>query len=252
MKKVLLTIGVFVLFLGGLAISANHPKTTEVTNVTLTTNKVNPVTLKNEVTEKKTIKRLEVPETDIILLSTEVNYATYVSVVNAINQKQKTSKEIYLLLDSPGGSVFDGAQIITAMEASKVPVNTVCIGLCASMAAMIHQHGVKRLMFDRAVLMFHPAAGGLRGSLEEMASQLQMVTRSVNKMDRYIAKRVGITEEEFKSQWLTQKWIDAEDSKNTNFSDGTVFIPLQLEMPVQASPFGNHARFKPFNVELTN
>src|SRR5258706_433270 len=60
----------------------------------------------------------------------------------------KDAKPMTLVINSPGGSVIDGAEIISAIEAAKGPVNTLCVQICASMAAMIHQYGAQRLMLD--------------------------------------------------------------------------------------------------------
>lgn len=145
-----------------------------------------------------------------------------------ITALSQTEKEIYILINSPGGSVIDGAQIISAMEASKVPVYTVCLEICASMAAMIHSYGVKRYAVDRSILMYHPAAGGLRGTLEQMQSQLTMISRYVNKMDAYISKRSGIPYEKFKSMTVSELWLDAEDALQKNLVDRIVNVNLHV------------------------
>ena len=82
---------------------------------------------------------------------------------------------MYVFIDSPGGSVLSGAQIISAIQAAKGPVNTLCVGICASMAAMIHQFGTNRLVLDRSFLMFHPASGGAEGEVDKMYSRLTTI-----------------------------------------------------------------------------
>jgi ATP-dependent protease ClpP protease subunit len=92
------------------------------------------------------------------------------------------------------------------------------------MAAIIHQYGKERFMVNRSLLMFHPAAGGLQGSVDQMRSRLGMIDRYVNKMDAYIAKRAGIPYDRFMVAILTEVWIDAEDSLALHFADKIVNV----------------------------
>lgn len=155
----------------------------------------------------------------------------------------KNHKPIYLLIDSPGGSVMDGAMIISAMEGAGVPVYTVCTKLCASMAFIIHQYGTKRFMVDRAVLMAHPASAGVEGTLEQMHSRLAFLERFTGKLNAGISKRAGLSAEQFKSQYLVEQWLDAEDSTNAHFNDSIVTVKvdggefsLSEILPPEAAP----------------
>lgn len=194
-----------------------------------TATNVTPVSLTS-----KQIKTLSLTEKDTVLIEGEIGEdAKYIA--QEITQKSLTNKELYILISSPGGSVLDGALIISAIEAAKIPVNTVCLDSCASMAAMIHGFGTKRLMVDRSILMFHPAAGGIRGTLEEMQSLLTTITNYVNKMDVYIANRAGLTEKQFHDMWVSQLWMDAETAVAKKFADG--YVNLNLESSKKKSVF---------------
>ena len=215
--------------------------TPSVTNNVITTQSNNVETNKVPVN----VKRIKVNDNDIITLFGEVDEVSALVLIKAINEHQN-SKELFLLLDSPGGSVFAGLTIITAMEASKVPINTVVTGLCASMCAMIHQHGVKRLMFDRATLMFHPASGGLGGTLEQMETRVNYISNVVKKMNERVAERSGLTFDEFKKMYLVEKWIDARDAVRDKFADGLVYIPMQIKI----EGFVPEEHLKKMNIEL--
>ena len=135
------------------------------------------------------------------------------------------SKEpIVILIDSPGGSVFSGEKILSAMEAVKSEIYTVCVGMCASMAAIIHQYGTKRLATDRSVLMFHDAAGMISGRVGEMLSLLNMIKRKIEKANHYIANRSKMSYDELVRLGANNLWIDAEDSLEKGFVDGLVRI----------------------------
>ena len=130
----------------------------------------------------------------------------------------------YILIDSPGGSVITGAAIISAIEAAEVPVHTVCLQLCASMGAMIHQYGKKRLNVNRSILMFHDASGGFNGPLQQILSQMGMINRYVDKMFRNVTKRSKQNHEEFLKRVGSEIWVDGEDSLAQNYSDGLVNV----------------------------
>lgn len=108
----------------------------------------------------KQVKYLNLVEDQTVEIYGEINESSE-AIAQKITSLAAKGKPIYLLINSPGGSVMDGALIISAIEASKAPVYTICTQLCASMAALIHQYGHTRYMVDRSILMFHPAAGGL-------------------------------------------------------------------------------------------
>lgn len=181
----------------------------------------------------KQLTRLTPKDDQVVTLYGEVGDNAE-GIANSILEKS-IKNPVYLLINSPGGSVLDGARILSAMEAAKSPVYTVCLQLCASMAAIIHQYGTERYMVDRSILMFHPASGSLSGNVFEMQSRLNWILRYTNKADVYIANRVGITVEQFKAQFDNEIWIDAEDSLNRKFTDKIVSVttkqPLTL-LPV--------------------
>lgn len=145
------------------------------------------------------------------------------AAVKQILDLGKSPEPIYIILNSPGGSVLDGAMVISAMEAAKGPVNTICVSMCASMAAMIHQYGTKRYMYDRSVLMFHPAAGGFEGTLDQMNSRLNLFKNYTLKLEQNVARRSGISWETYKAKSLVELWIDAEDSLSQGFADNIVY-----------------------------
>lgn len=145
-------------------------------------------------------------------------------IASVIRSASLKGEPIYLLIDSPGGSVVSGAAIVSAIQASPVPVYTVCLQVCASMAAMIHQYGTVRYMVDRSVLMFHNASGGFQGSFPQVESLFKTFDRYVNKMFLNAAKRSQQTFVEFKQKIQDDLWIDAEDSISEKYSDETISV----------------------------
>lgn len=185
----------------------------------LSTNKASPVE-----TKVNKIVHINNSSNNTITLRGEVNYASSMQVINDIRSKEKEGKELFLLIDSPGGSVVDGAMVLSAIENSKSKVNTVCLRLCASMGFMIHQHGNKRQALNRSILMAHHASGGARGEIPNAINLLATIQRYVDKMDAYIAKRSGHSLQDFEHMISNDMWIDAEDAKEKGFLDQIVSL----------------------------
>lgn len=242
MKKVLL-------FITGLALAwaivstvnsvwTPAPVTDQVTTLesvdpitTTTTNQAEPLSSKAPGSKRIHIVRPAGNRT--LLLWGEVGQNSLALAEDIKHLSSESRAPIYLLINSPGGSVLDGALIISAIEASPAPVYTVCMQLCASMAAVIHQYGKERLMSDRAILMFHNAAGGTQGYVPQMLSRLNLINRYVNKMNAFIANRAGVNLSDWASRMDNEVWIDAEDATASHLNDKIVNIPLPQMAPQQ-------------------
>lgn len=136
----------------------------------------------------------------------------------------KDSKPITIIINSPGGSVIDGAEIISAMQAAKGPVNTICVEICASMAAMIHQYGTNRLMIDRSLVMFHPASGGVEGEVDKSFSRLSALREYIGEMELNVAKRSNISYDAYKAHSGVEWWLSAQNAVKVNIADSIVYV----------------------------
>lgn len=201
-------------------------------------------------TKKKVISLILTPE-ETVFLNGEIG-AEAVVVAQEISQKALNGKPLYLVINSPGGSVLDGAQIVSAIQASPVPVYTICQSLCASMAAIIHQSGAKRLMVDRSILMFHDAAGGVQGTFPQIKDRFEFFNSYVMKMDSEIARRAGLTLPEFLAKLNPECWRDAEDSLREHFSDGYVSLVFNGATPADSNVSQTRNLRDKFEVHLGN
>lgn len=177
--------------------------------------------LETTVSKTKEIKTLQLNPKRTIIINEQIGIYSE-RLADEILEMGDSSEPIVILINSPGGSVFSGEKIVSAIEAVKSDVYTVCDGMCASMAAIIHQYGTKRFATDRSVLMFHDAAGGIQGRLSEMLSLLSMIKRKIDKANHYIANRSKLSYEEFVRLGSSNYWIDAEDSLEKGFVDDLV------------------------------
>jgi ATP-dependent Clp protease, protease subunit len=182
-----------------------------------------PITISNKVSPVLKLKELSLASSRQVYITGEIE-SNAAQIAKQILILGRSAEPMTIIINSPGGSVIDGAEIISAIEAAKGPVNTLCVELCASMAAMIHSYGTNRLMLNRSIVMFHPASGGLEGEMDKMYSRISILKRYVGKMELNVAKRAHISYEQYKALSGVELWLDAEDAVNSGFADQVVFV----------------------------
>ncbi len=188
---------------------------------------VNATGSKGSSIQKSAVTRtLELDDHNTLTLFDEVRAENSEKIANDIDNLNKFggSGPIYLLLDSPGGSVISGAKVVNAIEASRRPVHTVCVTICASMAAVIHSYGHKRLAMNRSILMYHDASGGFRGEFPSIKSLFETIERYVEKFDTNIVARSKIDRLTFEKLQGIDLWIDSEDALSKGLVDELVFV----------------------------
>ena len=199
----------------------------------------------------KTVLKLKVNKSRVVFLNEVVTQQSSERITNELKALESKSNEpIYLLIDSPGGSVLDGTEVISQMEASTAPVYTVCTRLCASMAAMIHSYGTRRFAEDRAILMYHPASGAAEGQVPNMVSQLTTLTRYTDKMVANIVARSKVTKDEYNKLTAYELWIDSEDSLQKGLIDGIVQVNIPTH-PARQQPLDLGGDKKTISVKIT-
>ena len=102
-------------------------------------------------------------------------------------------KDIYLYINSPGGSVYDGLGIVDTMHHIKPDVHTVCIGLAASMGAFLLCAGAadKRSSLRHSRIMIHQPLGGARGQASDIRIQADEILFLKDRLNRELADRTG-------------------------------------------------------------
>lgn len=185
---------------------------------------------------KKHVEHLTLTSENTVFLVGEVNENAQVLAQEINHRSASGSGPLYLYINSPGGSVLDGVQVVSAIQASKRPVVTICSSICASMAAIIFSIGTKRYMVDRSLLMFHEAAGGVQGQFNQMQSRLGVFSRLVDKLDYEIATRAGMEPALFKSKMGSELWLDGEDAVAQGFAEGLVNVQLDSSMLASMYP----------------
>lgn len=192
------------------------------------------ITQKQVVTYTPTQQTVTPKSDDSLFIKTSASNVLYLDVpidTESVNQTlqfldEMTGPDIYLVLDSPGGSVVEGARLISYIEHSGKNIYTVCDNFCASMAFQIFEVGKKRYMADNAILMAHQASGGAQGTLENMSEMLNMFKKYIDRMDAKAASRSGIEYSKFKAMVANNVWVDTVDALDLKLADNMIFLSV--------------------------
>ncbi|MCG3175364.1 MAG: ATP-dependent Clp protease proteolytic subunit [Candidatus Omnitrophica bacterium] len=190
-------------------------------NIAILANVEKPLTQ----TVKKEVKRVSVTleQENTILLNDSVNETSIAKLQIEFLEKHSKlprSKPIYLLLDTPGGSILSGAKLLDTIRASKRKVHTITI-FAASMGHVLVQELGDRLILGSGILMQHRARlSGISGQLDgEFESQLGFFKSLTEQFNKNAAKRIGVTLEEFKSSVLNEYWAFGSKAVEENHAD---------------------------------
>jgi len=133
----------------------------------------------------------------IIFLSEDVNHTTASLVVAQLFflESEDPDKEIFLYINSPGGSITDGMAIYDTINYIKCPVSTMCVGLAASMGAVLLACGTKgkRFATPNAEIMIHQPliSGGLSGQTTEIKIHAEHMIRTREKLNKILSEKTG-------------------------------------------------------------
>ncbi len=131
----------------------------------------------------------------IIFLSDEVNDVTASLVVAQLLylEAQDPDKDIYLYINSPGGSISSGMAIYDTMNYIKCDVSTICIGMAASMGAFLLSSGAKgkRFALPNSEIMIHQPLGGTRGQATDIKIHTEHILRIREKLNKLLSEQTG-------------------------------------------------------------
>lgn len=131
----------------------------------------------------------------IIFLSDEVNDVTASLVVAQMLylEAQDPDKDIYLYINSPGGSISAGMAIYDTMNYIKCDVSTICVGMAASMGAFLLSSGAKgkRFALPNAEVMIHQPLGGMQGQASDIKIHADHIIRIRAKLNKLFSEQTG-------------------------------------------------------------
>jgi len=124
-------------------------------------------------------------------------------------------RDIYLYINSPGGSVSAGLAIYDTMQFLKSPVNTICMGLAASMGAFLLAAGRagKRSALPHSRVMIHQPSGGAQGTASDIEIQAREIIYLRAKMNELMSKHTGRALEQIERDVDRDRFMSAEEAK---------------------------------------
>ena len=159
----------------------------------------------------------------IVMLSEEVNATTASLVVAQLLylEAQDPDKEIQFYINSPGGSVTDGMAIYDTMQYIKCDVSTICIGMAASMAAVLLVSGTagKRFALRHSRVMIHQPMGGAQGQASDIEITAREILKLKKELYQIIADHSGQSLEKVERDSDRDYWMTAEEAKNYGMID---------------------------------
>jgi len=152
------------------------------------------------------------------------------SMANAISAQllllaaEDPDKDIYLYINSPGGSISAGMAIYDTMQYIKNDVATVAMGLAASMGQFLLCAGAagKRYALPHARIMMHQPSGGIGGTASDIKIQAEQMSFTKKKMAELISFHTGQNPETIEADSDRDRWFNAEDAKEYGFVDHVV------------------------------
>jgi len=165
----------------------------------------------------------------IIFLGEEVNQHTANLIVAQLLflQSEDAKRDIYLYINSPGGSVYDALAIYDTMQYVKNDIQTVGIGVQASAAAFLLSSGAKgkRFILPNATVMIHQPSSGTRGKVTDQEIDLRESLRVKKLLEEIMAKNTGQKPARIHEDMERDRWMTAPEAEKYGLVDKVITAP---------------------------
>ncbi|MNI20775.1 ATP-dependent Clp protease proteolytic subunit [compost metagenome] len=159
----------------------------------------------------------------IIFLADEVNDVTASLVIAQLLflDAEDPGKDIFLYINSPGGSVTAGMGIYDTMQYIKSDVCTICVGMAASMGAFLLTAGAKgkRYALPNATVMIHQPLGGAQGQASDIKIHAEHIIKTKEKLNKILSERSGQPLEVIEKDTDRDNFLTAEEAKEYGLID---------------------------------
>ena len=165
-------------------------------------------------------------EDRIVFLSEDVNDVTASLVIAQLLflESQDPEKEISFYINSPGGSVSAGMAIYDTMNYIKCDVKTICIGMAASMGAVLLSSGTKgkRLALPNSEIMIHQPLGGMQGQATDIKIHADHIVKTRNNLNRILAENCGKSIDVLNVDTERDNFMSAQDALEYGLIDKVI------------------------------
>jgi ATP-dependent Clp protease protease subunit len=162
----------------------------------------------------------------IVVLGTDVNddIANMIAAQLLYLEGEDSTKDIWLYINSPGGSVTAGMAIYDTMQFVSCDVATICMGLAASMGQFLLGAGAKgkRYSLPHARIMMHQPSGGLRGQAADIAIQAEQMAYTKRLLSELIAQHTGQSVEQVVLDSDRDRWFSAQQALEYGIIDHVI------------------------------
>ncbi len=136
-------------------------------------------------------------------------------------ESEDPEKDINLYINSPGGSVTAGLAIYDTMQYIRPDVSTICIGMAASMAAVLLAGGAKskRSTLPNSRIMIHQPWGGVQGTASDISIQAEEILKTKKRINEILAVHTGRTPEQLQKDTDRDYYLSAEEAKSYGLVD---------------------------------
>lgn len=169
----------------------------------------------------------------IIFLGTPVNddVANMIIAQLLFLEADNPGRDIHLYINSPGGSVSAGLAIYDTMQFLKSPVNTICMGLAASMGAFLLTAGEKgkRSALPNSRIMIHQPSGGASGTASDIEIQAREIIYLRGRMNDLMAKHTGRPLEQIERDVDRDRFMSAEEAVQYGMIDQVITNRVDAE-----------------------
>ena len=163
----------------------------------------------------------------IIFLGEDVNSTSAGLIIAQLLflESEDPEKEIFLYINSPGGSITDGMGIEDTMNYIKCPVSTICVGMAASMGAVLLASGEKGKRYatpNSEILIHQPliGGGGLSGQTTEIKIHADHMVKTRDKLNKLLSERTGQSLETIQKDTERDNYMTAEEALKYGLIDG--------------------------------
>jgi ATP-dependent Clp protease, protease subunit len=136
-------------------------------------------------------------------------------------ESENPDKDIFLYINSPGGSVSAGLSIFDTMNFVKPDVSTMCMGMAASMGSFLLMAGAKgkRMALPNSRVMIHQPSGGAQGQASDIEIQAREIIKTREQLNRIYADRTGQTPERIATDMERDYWMSPGEAKDYGLID---------------------------------
>jgi ATP-dependent Clp protease protease subunit len=162
----------------------------------------------------------------IVFLGTEVDdrIANLITAQLLFLEGEDNARDIWLYINSPGGSVTSGMAIYDTMQLVNPDVGTICMGLAASMGQFLLCAGAtgKRYALPHTRIMMHQPSGGFQGQASDIKIQAEQMIYTKRIMAQRIAEHTGQSVEQVEEDSERDRWFTAEQAKEYGIVDDVI------------------------------